>query len=63
MERRIAALPPPSASLQSRCWPHRGPRTGAPAFLAVPLLTVSNPVFSAVVVTEPHDYKWLLQWI
>ena len=64
MERRTAALPSPSASLQRRCWPHRGPHrglhSGAPASLAVPLLTVSNPVFSVVVVTDPHNYKWLL---
>jgi len=63
MERRIAALPPPSASLQRRCWPHRGTHTGAPASLAVPLLTISNPVFSTVVVTEPRHYNWLLLWI
>ena len=47
MERRIAVLPSPSASVQRRCWLHRGLRTGAPASLAVPLLNVSNPVFSA----------------
>ena len=62
VERRTAALPSPSASLQRRCWPHRGPRTGTPASLAVPLLTVLNPVFSAVVVTKPHNYNWLMLW-
>ena len=62
MERRIAALPPPSASLQRRCWPHRSPHTGAPASLAVPLLTISNPVLSAVVVMESCNYNWLLLW-
>ena len=63
MERRTAALPPPSASMQRRCWPHRGPHTGTPAFLANPLLTISNPVFSAVVIIEPRHYNWLLLWI
>ena len=62
MERRTAALPPPSASLQRRCWPHRGPHTGEPASLAVPLLTISNPVLSAVVVIESRNYNWLLLW-
>ena len=63
MERRIAALPPPLASMQRRCWPHRGPHTGVPAFLAIPLLTISNPVFSAVVVIESRNYNCLLLWI
>jgi hypothetical protein len=60
MARRTAALPPHSAPVQRRCWPHRGPRSGAPAFRATPLLIPSNPVFSAVADIESCNYKWLL---
>jgi hypothetical protein len=60
MARRTAALPPHSAPVQRRCWPHRGPRSGAPAFRATLLLIPSNPVFSAVADIESCNYKWLL---
>jgi hypothetical protein len=63
MARRTAALPPHSAPVQRRCWPHRGPRSGAPAFRATPLLIPSNPVFPAVADIESCNYNWLLLWL
>jgi len=63
MARRTAALPPHSAPVQRRCWPHRGPRSGAPAFRAIPLLIPSNPVFPAVADIESCNYNWLLLWL
>jgi DNA-directed RNA polymerase subunit RPC12/RpoP len=62
MARRTAALPPHSAPVPRRCWPHRGPRSGAPASRAIPLLIVSNPVFSAVADIESCNYNWMLLW-
>ena len=60
MARRTAALPHHSAPVQRRCWPHRGPRSGAPASRAIPLLIASNPVFFAVADIESRSYNWLL---
>ena len=60
MALRTAALPQHSAPVQRRCWPHRGPRSGAPASRAIPLLIASNPVFFAVADIESRNYKWLL---
>ena len=60
MARRTAALPHHSAPVQRRCWPHRGPRSGAPASRAIPLLIASNPVFSAIADIESRNYNWLL---
>ena len=60
MARRTAALPQHSAPVQHRCWPHRGPRSGAPASHAIPLLTASNPTFFAVADIESRIYNWLL---
>ena len=60
MARRTAALPQHSAPVRRRCWPHRGPRSGAPASRAIPSLIAPNPAFFAVTDIESRSYNWLL---